>query len=240
MTALSSAQRLALLMAPHLLHGDSVFVGANQQFVQRAVALAEADGRRIRMVAAGGWWLENPNRADGLGTYSPEAIEGYDVPMHQERAFEDLRRIPFLFIGGLQLDRFGNANLIGVGAEGTRWKLHGPGSTGVPTLSGASSVHYAYSLTHDHRSLVDRVEYVSALGDPRRREELGLPQIVRGGVFTPLGRFDWRDGELRLVELGLDVTVAEVRERTGFAVQVADDLQQQPQPDAAQLAAVCR
>lgn len=237
---LSPSEQLALLMVSQLREGDTVFVGANQRFVQRAVGLAALAGKRIRLVAAGGWWLADPSMADGLPTYSAEAIAGYDAPMHQEQAFEDLSRIPFVFVGGLQVDMFGNANLVGVGRSDGRWKLRGPGSAGLPTLSGLSSTYYAYSLSHDHRSLVREVEWISAIGDPRRRERLGLAPIERGAVFTPLGRFEWEDGTLQLVELGVGATVEQVRERTGFPVRVSDALTSRPAPTAAELAVLRR
>lgn len=238
MTELSAAEAVSLLMAGQLRDGDTVFVGANQQFVQRAVALGRATGLRLRMVAAGGWWLQDPSLADGLATYEPAAVDGYDVPMHQEQAFQDLSRVPLIFVGGLQIDRYGNANLIGIGREGRRWKLRGPGSAGLPTLTGASSAYYAYTLSHDRRSVVAEVEHVSALGRPSRRAELGLPPITRGSVFTPLGRFDWLGDELRLAALAPGRTVDDVMAATSFPLPVSETLETVHEPTPELLAVI--
>ena len=51
--------------------------------------------------------------------------------IHDE-SFDDLkfRRNLVFFCGGLQVDKFGNTNLIGIGKDRRRWKFRGPGGIG--------------------------------------------------------------------------------------------------------------
>ena len=216
-TVITDAMRLRILLARELRGSDRVHVGANQGIVLDAIVLAqEVYGTHIRMNAVGGLWLDRPGRAFGLKTYNRDAVERFDFPSDQERAVDNASKPVFVFCGGLQIDQIGNVNLIGVGREGLSWKVRGPGSAGLPSLTGLSSTFYAYAQRHDSQSLVERVEFISAVGSPEMRNLYGLPAITRGAIFTPLGRFSWYGKNLRLTDTAPGVSVEEVLDRSPF------------------------
>ena len=81
-------------------------------------------------------------------------------------------RRDLFFAGGLQVDVFGNVNLIGVG-QYPRLKMRGPGTAGIAQASALSDRFYIYIQEHSPRTLVERVDHISAVGrcasDPERR-----------------------------------------------------------------------
>jgi len=169
-----------------------------------------------RFNAVGGLWLDRPGRATGLRTYNRDAVESFDFPSDQERAFDNAAKPLIVFCGGLQIDQTGNVNLIGIGREGLSWKVRGPGSAGLPSLTGLSSTFYAYAQKHDAQCLVEQVEYISAVGSPEIRNAYGLPAITRGAVFTPLGRFAWHKNKLFLTQTAPGISIEEVLDRSPF------------------------
>ena len=225
MVQLTEIETLTLLISRELRDGDRVHVGANQDLVLNAVALAhDTRGILVNLTAVGGRWFGAPERAVGLPTYSRATVEAFDAPLDQERAFDDLQRPPIVFAGGLQVDRTGNVNLIGIGRDGQSWKVRGPGSAGLPSLTGLSDTYFAYVAKHDPKTLVESVEFVSAVGSPRLRRELGLPTVTRGAVLTPLCRFAW-DGDFLVVTHRVPgISIDELRARTPF------DLNLEPAP----------
>lgn len=237
MVQLTNLEMLTLLVSRELRNGDRVHVGANQDLVLNAVALAhDTRGIHVNLTAVGGRWFGAPERAVGLPTYSRATVEAFDAPLDQERAFDDLQRPPIVFAGGLQVDRTGNVNLIGIGHDGRSWKVRGPGSAGLPSLTGLSETYFAYVAKHDPKTLVERVDFISAVGSPGLRRELGLPVVTRGAVLTPLCRFEWKGDYLAVTHRVPGVSLEELRERTPFDLDLDQTLPHIDLPSESELA----
>jgi glutaconate CoA-transferase subunit B len=91
------------------------------------------------------------------------------------------------------------------------------------------------------RTLVADCDFVTDMGHRTRlgtRAELGFTGGGPQWLVTELGVFDYPDGQARLVQVFPDVSVAEVRDATGFGLQVAGDLRRVPPPSVSELAAV--
>lgn len=145
----------------------------------------------------------------------------------------------FGFHGGIQIDRYGNCNMIGIGPH-EQLKLRGPGSVGLPW---ATRIEHAYlfSLHHNPRVFVERVEYVSGpgwmSGGDSREEALGEKYPGPVNVFTPLCvmDFDPVTHAMRLVSVSPGYSVSDVVEHTGFDVIVPDGVGETPSPTADEL-----
>ena len=145
--------------------------------------------------------------------------------MFQSTVFDDMSRPDVFFVGGLQVDRRGNLNLFGVPDGEGGWKLRGPGSIALATMSTYCRGYYLIMPRHDARTFVERVALISALGDARERDRLGFPGGGPRLLLSPLGVFDFDgEGEMRVRSLHEGVTADAVKEATGFPMAIPDDV----------------
>lgn len=146
-------------------------------------------------------------------------------------------RVDLGFIGGAQVDRFGNLNTSYVGPPGSVTRL--PGSGGGGDIASLSRRHIII-MAHERRRFVERVDYVTSPGygeggDWRRR--VGLPRGGPSAVITTLGifRFDPVTREMVFASTHPGITVARVREETGWPVACVPDLTETPAPTVEEL-----
>lgn len=211
-------------LARELHNDDRLFVGANQIDVALAAFLA----RRLWAPRLK-FWASSMAHIDasqddmrvGRGTLDPVLVTGRDSTFWQAHAFDDALRAPLVFAGGLQVDGRGNANLAGI-HDGASWRLRGPGSAGLPSLTALAERFFIMVPVHDPRVLVPECSRISVVGHPRRRAELGLTANALEAVLTPLARFEPSDEGLVLTETAPGVGVDDVVAHTGFEVRVAD------------------
>ncbi len=128
-----------------------------------------------------------------------------------------------------QLDARGATNLSRVGGSDDHPGVALPGSRGLPDNNDAPSRLWYLFATHSPRQLVAEVDFVS--GPPP------APGRYRR-VITPLGVFALASGSWQAVTLTEGVRAADVAERTGFPVAVADAVPVTPAPDEAERAAL--
>ncbi len=219
----------AILLARDLRPEDlTVQVGANLPMARAAVTMASLtthpDTRVVLGIGvvslAGG--RRPPAVYDFL--FDPRSIAG-EALMFQSTVFDDMSRPDVFFVGGLQVDRRGNLNLFGVPDEQGGWKLRGPGSIALATMSTYCRGYYLIMPRHDPRTFVERVAVISALGDRAERERLRFPGGGPRLLLSPLGVFDFDDeGELRVRSLHEGVTADAVQEATGFTLSIPDDV----------------
>ena len=155
------------------------------------------------------------------------------VPMFQGfSTFLQGGRIDVGFLGGAQIDRWGNINSTVIG-EYDDPTVRLPGSGGACEI--ASNAHRTLVITeHQKRRFPETVDFVTSpgyVGGRDGRERRGL----RGGpeaIITDLAvmRFD-DTGELYVETLHPGVTRAEVQEATGWELSFSDDLGTTPTPD---------
>ncbi len=152
------------------------------------------------------------------------------------------RRKGVFFAGALQIDRYGNSNLIGVGSDHRKLKFRGPGAVGVCNATVMNSRFHLVVNAHDKRIFVPKCDFISAYGwgtggtDARTR--IGLPGGGPVYVVTPLCVMDFHEESkrMRLRSLHPGVSLARVVENTGFELVVPDHVPVTEPPTAAQLA----
>jgi acyl CoA:acetate/3-ketoacid CoA transferase beta subunit len=213
-------------LARELTSDDTVHVGASQSDVWLACALAQALwAPELRVVAAGTYLLSSGQTRHQLSarTYDPRLITVREGTFQQSRVFHDLRRDRVVFAGGIQMDRRGNANLIGI-YDGDRLTFRGPGSGGLPTLTSHAKRFYLTTTTHNARTLVEQVSRVSVLGDPQRRADSGLHRDSMAGLITPLARFNQGTDGLQVVEIAPGLSVEDLARQTGFKLELGESV----------------
>jgi len=147
------------------------------------------------------------------------------------------------FIGGAQVDRFGNLNTTQTGG-GNIPVTRLPGSGGACDLACLAHRHIII-MAHEKRRFVPRVDYITSpgYGDGKGwRESVGL---VRGGpsaVITTLGvfTFDPETCEMVLTSIHPGVTVQTIQEQTGWPVRISQSLSRTEPPTMEELSALRR
>jgi glutaconate CoA-transferase subunit B len=145
----------------------------------------------------------------------------------------------FGFQGGMQMDRFGNANMIGIGSY-EQMKVRGPGSVGTPWSISIERVHLFFRH-HSRNIFVEKVDFISSPGFLRgggSRWEVAPPRA--GGpvfVFTPICVMDFDEvrhaARLRSVHPGY--TVGDVLQHTGFDLVLPESVPVTRPPDEEEL-----
>jgi glutaconate CoA-transferase subunit B len=143
------------------------------------------------------------------------------------------------FIGGAEVDRFGNINTNVIGSrQAPTVKL--PGSGGGADIA-CLAQRLVTLMEHEPRRLRPRVDFITSPGygdgTPGWRHRQGL---LRGGptaIITTLGvlRFDPSTNDAYLATYHPFTTPDEVRAATGWPLRFAEDLQPTPPPGADEL-----
>ncbi|HEY1017228.1 MAG TPA: CoA-transferase [Herpetosiphonaceae bacterium] len=147
------------------------------------------------------------------------------------------------FIGGAEIDRYGNLNTSYIGDwRAPQTKL--PGSGGGADIASLSR-RLVVIMAHERRRFVERVSYVTSPGYGEGgdwRERVGLPRGGPGAVITTLGvlRFHPATREAYLASHHPFASADEVRAATGWPLRVAPDLAVTPAPSAEELAIIRR
>lgn len=145
------------------------------------------------------------------------------------------------FAGGIQVDRHGNSNLIGVGDDHKKLKFRGPGPIGTCNATAQIGRWHLVVTSHSPRVLVERCDFISAVGygdgTAGYRESLGLQNAGPRSIITPLCVFDFpaETRRARLASLHPGVSLDTVRDATGFEFDVVDQLAVTPGPSSDEL-----
>jgi glutaconate CoA-transferase subunit B len=145
------------------------------------------------------------------------------------------------FIGGAEVDRFGNLNTSYIG-DPERPAVKLPGSGGAADIA-CLAQRFLIIMPHEHKRFVPRVGYITSPGygdGPGWRRQQGL---VRGGpacLISSMGvfRFDSTSCAAYLDTFHPGCSVDEVRAATGWDLEVAPAVAETPAPTAAELAII--
>lgn len=215
-----SASELMTVNAARLLRdGDTVFVGVGLPNLACNLA-RRTHAPNLVMIYEAGVIGARPARLP-LSIGDPTLVSGanavcsmYDIfSLYLQRGNVDVG-----FLGGAQIDRFGNINATVIGAY-DHPKTRLPGSGG--SMEIAAWANRCYIITpHQKRRFPEKVDFRTSagfLGGRAEREASG----VRGGgpqaVVTNLGILEPDEtGELVLTALHPGITVDQARENTGW------------------------
>ncbi|PYO01755.1 MAG: CoA-transferase [Candidatus Rokuibacteriota bacterium] len=146
-----------------------------------------------------------------------------DTFLFAQRGFLD-----YGFMGGAQIDQYGNINTSVLGSDYWRPKVRLPGTGGANDI--ASLCKEVIILTaHEKRRFIKRVDFVTSPGWIDGDGSRGKAGLIFGGVsrvVTTLGVFGFEpeSRRMRVEKLHPGVTLDTVRENTGFELLVADQV----------------
>ncbi len=150
-------------------------------------------------------------------------------------------RIDLGFLGAAQIDKFGNINTTVIG-DYARPKVRLPGAGGAPEIA-ASCREVTLVLRQNLRAFVERVDFVTSVGfgdGPGARQRLGLTGAGPQRIITDLGVLEPDPATCVFVLTGVypGVSVADVKGKTGWDLQVSARLAEIPAPGPGELSAL--
>lgn len=152
-------------------------------------------------------------------------------------------RVEVGFLGGAQVDRFGNLNTTVI-ASYAKPKVRLPGSGGACEIAiHAGRLFYIMRLSR--RAFVAKLDFLTSpgfLGGGEDRKRLRMPGGGPQLVVTDKALFDFGgpDHEMRLMSLYPGITFEEVAGDVGWPLRIADRLSETPAPTAAELECIRR
>jgi glutaconate CoA-transferase subunit B len=151
-------------------------------------------------------------------------------------------RIDVGFLSAAQIDKYGNINTTVIGGDYAAPKTRLPGSGGAPEIA-ASCREVIVVVRQTLRSFVERVDFVTSVGygsGPGTRQRLGLTGAGPLKIITDLGVLepDPATQEFTLTGLYPGVSVQDARDKTGWHLAAAPDLQALSPPSEPELAAL--
>ena len=158
-----------------------------------------------------------------------------DVMLLLQRGYIDIG-----FMGGAQIDRYGNLNSSFIG-DPEQPKIRLPGTGGGNDISSLTNMIVA--MKHEKRRFVPKVDFITSpgfLGGDSSRADAGL---VSGGMFrvvTDLAimGFDEQSKEMKVLSLHEGVSNEQVQDNTGFDLAFHDTVQTTQAPAPEELAVV--
>jgi glutaconate CoA-transferase subunit B len=227
MTNYSSSELLTINAARLLRDGDVVFVGVGLPNLACNLA-RRTHAPNLVMIYEAGVIGAQPARLP-LSIGDPTLVSGalsvcsmYDIfAFYLQRGNIDVG-----FLGGAQIDRFGNINATVIG-DYQHPKVRLPGSGGSMEIS--AWANRCYILTpHQKRRFPEKVDFRTSAGFLGGRPERDAAHLRGGGpqaVVTDLGIMEPdASGELVLTALHPGCTVEQAQANTGWELRVASEL----------------
>ncbi len=168
--------------------------------------------------------------------YKAVAASGIcDIVETAQRGF-----VEYGFLGGAQIDPYGNLNSTIIGDDHDHPKVRLPGSGGGNDV-GSHCWQTIIIMRHDKRRFLERCDFITTPGyltGPGAREAAGLPAGTGPyRVVTSLAILDFHPASkrMRLIKVQPGVTVEQVLENTGFELLLADTIEENEPPTAEEL-----
>ena len=222
------------LMASFISHqvrdGERVAVGAGLHVPRAGILLAHllrCPNLRLYVVMTFTSLLKEPKMEPFYTVYDNRPTKWAEGFVLHDDFQEDPRLVSDTFVvGALQIDKFGNSNLIGVGKDYKRLQFRGPGAVGTLSMAHYVDRYYLFVQSHDKRIFVDQCDFISTVGwgegGADGRSKLGIPGSGPVYCITPLCIFDFEETSkrMRLKSLHPGVRLEQVIENTGFELIV--------------------
>jgi len=210
-----------------LRDGDVVFVGVGLPNLACNLA-RRTHAPDLQMIYEAGVIGARPSRLP-LSIGDPTLVSGassvcsmFDIfSLYLQRGNVDVG-----FLGGAQIDRFGNINATVIG-DYQKPKVRLPGSGGSQEIAGWANRCYIMT-PHQKRRFPEKVDFITSAGFLNGRAERDATGARGGGplvIVTNLGILEPdASGELILTALHPGCTYEQVRENTGWAIRAAETM----------------
>jgi len=156
-----------------------------------------------------------------------------DILLLQQRGYVD-----YGFLGGAQIDMYGNLNSSFIG-DPEKPKVRLPGTGGANDIASLAS-KILVAMHHEKKRFVEKVDFITTPGYLQGGESRKKAGLLMGGtykVITHLGIFGFEEKtkRMRLETLHPEVTIEEVKERTGFEMLIPEKIEYTKPPTEKEL-----
>lgn len=225
-TATSARDIMAVSIARLLRDGETVFHGVASPLPMTAILLARAlhAPDLIYLNITGG--IDPLPDPLPVSTVDPGMLKGTRALVTLTDVFDLAARgrLDTAFLSGVQIDGRGRINMSVIG-DYHRPKVRLPGGAGSAALMPCAKRTIIWRTKHDPRVFVDRLDFVTAAGNVDR-------------VVTPLCVFVRRDELLQVESIHPGVSLDQLRNATGFPIEVDENTRLTPGPSGEELAAL--
>ncbi|MDP1860291.1 MAG: CoA-transferase [Gemmatimonadaceae bacterium] len=224
----SPGEMMAVVAARELVDGEVVFVGIGLPNLACNLARAMHAPRLVLIYESGAVGAQPRRLPVSVG--DPSLVTGSLMICGMADVFQlflQNGRIEVGFLGGAQVDRWGNINTTVIG-EYARPTVRLPGSGGAAEIA----IHARRTLIISRlspRAFPEHVDFITSPGHRARggtRRELGMPGAGPTRVITDKGILaaNAESGELELAALYPGTTVEQVRGAVGWELSVRSEL----------------
>jgi glutaconate CoA-transferase subunit B len=231
----NKVELMICLAARYLEDGSTVVVGTGAPCAAAMLAQKTTAPNLMIMFEAGGIGPLLPSMPISVGdsrTFYRGLVAGSmpDIMEHCQRGMVD-----YTFLGGAQIDMYGNINSTIIGSDYQRPKVRLPGSGGANDL--ASLCWRTMMITpQDKRRFTPKLDFITTPGyltGKGAREEAGLPP--GSGPYKVITNlcvigFDEETKRMKVESIHPAVTREEIQENTGFELLWAEDLETSEPP----------
>ncbi len=240
MSEVSRSELMVIVAARELKDHESVLVGVGIPNLAANLA-KKLQAPNLLLVYESGTVGSNPSRMP-LSIGDPCLVSGAKsvCSMYEQFAYYlQGGRIDVGFLGGAQIDKYGNINSTIIGTYKAP-KVRLPGSGGACDI--ASNVKRIIVITpHEKRRFVEEVDFLTSPGFIRGKEGWRQLKLQGGGPYAVITnlctlKFDEVTGEMTVAALHEGVTLEQVQENTPWKVKVAEELLTTPPPTEKEIA----
>lgn len=232
---------LMICLASRYLEDNSmVVVGTGAPCAAAMLAQKVYSPRLMIMFEAGGIGPQLPSMPISVGDSRTfyKGLVASSMPEIMETCQRGL--VDYTFLGGAQIDQYGNINSTMIGTDHQNPKVRFPGSGGANDL--ASLCWKTMMITpQDPKRFTEKIDFVTSpgyLSGPGAREEAGLPPGC--GPYKVITNlcvigFDEETKRMQVESIHPGITKETIIENTGFELLWADDLTSSDPPSSDEL-----
>lgn len=226
---------LAVAAAKILEDKKSVFVGTGLPMIATMFAQRTHAPNLLIIFEAGGIGPKLPALPISVGDSRTFWKAVGASSMHDVMSACQAGYIDYGFLGGAQIDSYGNLNTTCIG-DHDKPKVRFPGSGGANDIGSLAHKTIYMMRNQEPRTFVEKVDFITTPGfltGPKAREKAGLPEGTGPyRVITQLGIYDFEEEtkRMRLISLHPGVTLEKIQENCSFELLIADELEETPVP----------
>ncbi|MFO0935909.1 MAG: CoA-transferase [Gemmataceae bacterium] len=227
-TKYTSTELMIVVAARELADGSAVAVGTGLPCAAAMLAQKTHAPNLLIMFEAGGIAPRLPSLPISVGDEATYHMGAMATSMADVMQFAQKGMIDFTFLGGAQIDPYGNLNSTMIGTDHHKPKVRLPGSGGANDLASLCRKTLTI-MKQDAKKFVPKLDFLTTPGyltGPGAREAAGLPPGTGPHrVITDLAVMDYHPDtkRMRIRAIHAGHTLEEVRTNTGFELSVAEE-----------------